>query len=662
MPSPEKVLLRKSQDGSWSEVGVLRERVRGKTWRLLLPDGREVDHDIQASESFPERHSLQYRLKLDPDGVAADLETAPADVFLLALGGFRKGATSGQLKQAFVGIDTGVVDRAWRRAKKHLDASEVVTRSGSKVPTYTLVVEASRDSEAGEESTETPEDVVTTQSEGSAPEPVQQNQAHARDTPRLAASSDHDRPAEDDVLTRHLVSQGWDEAEAGLASLGQRPLRLGLTLGRLKATELSDLLQSLTFSQRAEVAVALGRGKDGLLETDTAGLSQAKYETALRRARAELDRDQASPSLIGALTSLLERVSATYVVPLSVAAELAGSFAKVAREGERKATTRAQARDGLNKALAAAAEAMKLASRIDSEAAPELVRLSQAARHVPFARTGGRSLLVATIYQLGPDRARSDAWWTDATFDDLAEAGHGPLANVLEDRLIAESVVRPLVTAAVDQAESRSRVGQIISAAIPVARWVSGETLRGAILRAARHDEVASAWAETLTDDRKLQRMESALAAARADVEASADKQLDLQRHVARLEQRLATVGEELAAARSAQGESRGAHDRQVRADLVRVLAKVAAQVAQSAAASEDEGLMRSVSHATRREGLDPIGEVDRQTTFDPKVHDSMGQSISAEAQVTVVRPGYTWRDGTDTLVLVKAQVVPTGE
>lgn len=143
---------------------------------------------------------------------------------------------------------------------------------------------------------------------------------------------------------------------------------------------------------------------------------------------------------------------------------------------------------------------------------------------------------------------------------------------------------------------------------------------------------------------------------------ASEEAQQDLQHRISHLEHRLQVTGEELAAARGAQGEARGVHERQVKADLVRVLAKVAAQVSQSVSASEDAGLMRSIGHATAREGLDPVGSVGQRSTFDPRIHDPMGQTISSDTDVTVVRPGYTWRQGTETVVLLKAQVVTNGE
>lgn len=672
MPSPEKVLLRKSADGTWAEVGVLGERLRGKTWELTLPDGTEVEHAIQASESYPERGSLSYRLKVDLDGVAADLETAPAGVFLLALEGFRKGATSSQLKQAFVGVDPTLVDRAWRRAKKQLDASHEVVRSDAKIPTYALTAKTrtSAEGDAIREGSgrEAAAEAAHIQSGSSAPssEPVPREQpgsAPQKSPTRgeTGSAAETDGHPTGDLIARHLSEQGWDEAEAVMASSGQRPLKLGQSLGRLKAAELADLLANLDEGHRALLAIALGNGKERLLETDADRLSQPSYVTALRCGVREVHSAPKDQGLVLTLTSLMERATATYDLPLELLAVLAETYAAADRERGQGPKRQSHAQTGLERALEAAAKSGDLNVR-HGAAAPDLARLARASRQAAFTRTGGRSLLVATLFRLNPDQARSEAWWHGATFDELAEAGHGPLAQALEDSHISESVVRPLVDAALEQAQSRSRLGQIISAPAPLARWVSGERLKVAILRTGNRDEVASAWAEALTDHHELDRMRVRLNAAQREANESVAQQHALQQRVAHLEQRLTTVGEELAAARAAQGETRGVHERQVRADLVRVLAKVAAQVSQSAAASEDAGLMRSVGHAVAREGLDPIGQIARRSTFDPALHDPMGQTISPESQVTVVRPGYTWRDGRDTVVLLKAQVVPAGE
>lgn len=669
MHSPDRVLLRKSTDGTWIEIGVLTHRIKGKTWRMVLPDGSEVDHEIQGSESWAERGSIAHRLRIDPQGVTADLEASPGDVFRQVLAAFPKGAKAAQLKDALTGIDRNRVDRAWARAKKQLDASDDVKRTDAKVPTYTLTTRPAEPPSA--QTMQRPID-------SEAPATVADDRADApgvvgTDPPGTTVDSSADPTSSDtsephvragtaDPLVKFLITQGLVGPDEDLTSLSRQPLMLGQVLGRLKAKELSDLLSELDERHRILLATVLGSGKEKLLETDVARVPQGAYEAALRAGRREVagapdDKNR----LLSSLTALMERATRSHSMPHQVLVDLAVTYGHEVRRRPQQGELWAQARAGLAKVLDAAARSAGFnASTVSQDA--DMARLAQAARHAPFTRTGGRSFLVATLFRQDPDQARSGSWWEGATFDELSEAGHGPLATALQDPTIAELVVRPLVNEALKLAETRSRLAQLISAPAPVARWVPGDGLKQALLRTGTRDEVASAWAEVLTDTRELARMDDRLSAAQSAVRASEEAQQDLQHRISHLEHRLQVTGEELAAARGAQGEARGVHERQVKADLVRVLAKVAAQVSQSVSASEDAGLMRSIGHATAREGLDPVGSVGQRSTFDPRIHDPMGQTISSDTDVTVVRPGYTWRQGTETVVLLKAQVVTNGE
>jgi molecular chaperone GrpE (heat shock protein) len=667
VPNPDRVLLRKSTDGRYVEVGVLVERIKGKTWRLVLPDGSEVDHDIQPSEAFPERGSIGHRLRVDPEGLASALDASPGDVFMEVLSTFPKGAKAAQLKDALTGLDRRLVDKSWERAKRKFDHSPDVKRSEAKIPTYRLLTGPSPSVPTDEHlspevspATSSIPSLSSSTVESTSPTSGPDDQAQAASSEGTTAPHAPDGVAEStDPLVRFLVRTGLTDPHESLSSLTRQPLLLGQLLGRVKAAELSELLTSLDEQHRGLLATVLGTGKEGLLGNDVAKLPKDAYEAALRAGLSEVARapkDKSWP--LSMLAALLERATASHTVALGLLIDLARAFADEARKRDQPRERRQHAFSGLQKSLESVARAFddQDFTQID------MGRLTEAARRMNFTRTGGRSFLVATLYRKDPEQARGDVWWAGATFDQLVEAGHGPLATAMNDAAIAERVVRPLVGEALNQAGTRSRLGQIIAAPAPLARWVSGEGVQEAFLRTGNRDEVASAWAEVLSDTRELARMEARLSDAVRAVSASEGRQRDLHQKISHLEHRLQVTGEELAAARAAQGDVRGVHERQVRADLIRVLAKVAAQVLQSPDASKDEGLMRSVSHAATREGLDAIGSVGQRSTFDPRLHDPMGQMISPEAQVTVVRPGYTWRDGTEAVVLLKAQVVANGE
>ena len=139
VPTPDRVLLRKADDGSHREVGDLLERIQGKRWRLVLPDSTEVEHVMKPNEVTVVRGSMNHRLRMSPQDVEAELRDDPVRVFRQLLSESPRGAKASQLKDALYGMDKALVDKAWQRAKKGLDSSADVRRSDSRVPTYSLV-------------------------------------------------------------------------------------------------------------------------------------------------------------------------------------------------------------------------------------------------------------------------------------------------------------------------------------------------------------------------------------------------------------------------------------------------------------------------------------------------------------------------------------------
>ena len=117
-----------------------------------------------------------------------------------------------------------------------------------------------------------------------------------------------------------------------------------------------------------------------------------------------------------------------------------------------------------------------------------------------------------------------------------------------------------------------------------------------------------------------------------------------------------------LATVRQAESSQRGARDRQPRVDLIRTLAVVIAQVQQSQSATTDAALMRQVQHLSRREGLDPVGQVGETLPFDPAAHEALTPGLSPGTPASVVRCGYTWTHDDEQVILLKAQVVSQGE
>ena len=293
-----------------------------------------------------------------------------------------------------------------------------------------------------------------------------------------------------------LLREGLVEEHKSLASLVRAPLALTLALRRLKATDLRGVVPVLPTSHLILCAMLLGPGKEGVLRDGVSKVSADAYDDVLRAGIAELEGAGAGRGrLAPVLGALLERATSAQAIELSVLIDVSRTLADAGPTG----------REGLDRALEAVARRSDVL--LHAQDATQVRQLTQAARRAELSRTGGRALLLATLYRKAPEVVRDHAWWTGVTFDQVCAAGHGPLAPALEDTAIAHRLVSPLVDAALEEAASRARLAQIISSPAPVARWVTGEALMAALERTAKGDGVAAAWADVLSDRGALSRM-----------------------------------------------------------------------------------------------------------------------------------------------------------
>ncbi len=127
-----------------------------------------------------------------------------------------------------------------------------------------------------------------------------------------------------------------------------------------------------------------------------------------------------------------------------------------------------------------------------------------------------------------------------------------------------------------------------------------------------------------------------------------------------RLRSQVTKTDQRLAEARNAEAGDRRQHDRQLRVDLVRALAVLAAQVKQS-----DRGprrrrarCARSTTPAAAR-SCSPVASLATRSSTTRADHDALDPDLRAGSAATVVRGGFTWADDGKPVTLVKAQVVP---
>jgi hypothetical protein len=343
VPNPDRVLLRKADDGSHHEVGDLLERIQGKRWTLMLPDGTKVEHVMEPNEVTVVRGSMNHRLRISPQGVEAELRKDPGRVFRQLLSESPRGAKASQLKDALHGMDRALVDKAWQRAKKELDAADDVRRSDSRVPVYSLVTPA-----AERQLPAAPVEESTTDSLETLEPSGEERSADADDAQDLTGTVDDMSPGErsDDPLVQLLSREGLVERHETLDSLARTPLALTLALRRLTATDLRDVVPALPTSHLTLCTVLLGPGKEGVLRAEVPKVTPKEYGEALRAGITELEGAGDSRSrLAPVLGALVERAANATVIALPVLVSVSRTLADAGTPG----------REGLDRSLEAVA-------------------------------------------------------------------------------------------------------------------------------------------------------------------------------------------------------------------------------------------------------------------------------------------------------------------
>ncbi|WP_051275963.1 hypothetical protein [Marmoricola sp. URHB0036] len=659
-----QVLLRRTEDGAFVEIAPVVSRGTGKELVIRNSDGSEQAHVRATNEIVVERGSVLHSLRVAPGAVRQALRDRPAELFKQMLAEAGKPTKASALKSRLHGIDSRLVDKAWDAARRTLDQDDEVQKSNERVPTYKLSAGAAERSlhvaGLGPQLIDGPgapaaDAESATRSKASELEqaPVSRTiEVQTSDVPADPQPIGAPEPAQHlESLAQRLRELEILSPEDDLSALARTPLSLGIELAKIKAPELRTLVAEAEPGQRLALSLVLGPGKERVLEPDAKRLTAGQHEAVVRSGLWEIaNASQSSRRLVPTLADLTKRAVGVAGLPVDLLLELSRVFTEARQVGQ----------EGLDVCLVALARAVPDTTE-SSLAAWDLGKVALAARAAEFSRQGGRSALVVALHRVVPNEVGRPRWWEGITFDQLVEAGRGPLAAVLEDPAIASQVVRPVVEDAVRRTTTRSGLARLWLAPPVVATWVVGHDLKEAMLRTGTKDPIAGRWAQELTDVGEIEAVTGLLETAQAEAKASRDAEETLRAQVAALESQLRVIGEQLAGARGQQSDLRGAHERQLKLELVRTVARLAAQVGQSPAASTDQSLMRSVEHAAAREGLAPIGRAGDIVGFDPARHDPLGQAIPEHSAVVVLRHGYTWSDGPEAMTILKAQVVPDG-
>jgi hypothetical protein len=104
----------------------------------------------------------------------------------------------------------------------------------------------------------------------------------------------------------------------------------------------------------------------------------------------------------------------------------------------------------------------------------------------------------------------------------------------------------------------------------------------------------------------------------------------------------------------------RESQSRQIKIDVMRAFAGVCAYVDGAADSQSAPRVRERVRRMAAREGLTPLGVPGRTEPYDPQHHDVVGEPPLPNTPVTVTGIGYTWGEGADEIVLVRALVERT--
>lgn len=293
-------------------------------------------------------------------------------------------------------------------------------------------------------------------------------------------------------------------------------------------------------------------------------------------------------------------------------------------------------------------------SRLDDD---ELSILAKAASLLPFARSGGRSGLLAALVRDHADDLASPRWWRGLSPEDLVVAGNGALGHVLTLEAVSQEVVAPLALETVRSAKSRRDLAWVLSVPATVADTVPVDVAAKAATAVAATDGWLASWLDHLRDAQGRKRLEAEADRAGILHVRAETARVAAQSALQEMEDRNDRLQVAVSDSHQATNELHSARERQIKIDAVRAMAQLGALVVGSAGRLTDEQLVARVESSLARQSLIPIGSRGSQVLFDPSVHDSSDPGLNPGEQVTVTRSGYTWETDQEAIVLVKAVV-----
>jgi murein DD-endopeptidase MepM/ murein hydrolase activator NlpD len=570
------------------------------------------------------------------------LESDPIDVFALAM--LEHGGNAKTIEQichvaaANGGIARERIDSAWTKVSKELLNSRSVRVAGqAKGRKLTWIGQSIP-------MTTTPETAGSLAARVSEPIDLQGGTSDLNEQiPTGESNSDNDPAVLDSgSLNEEDLTQIVLRRSAARQPLGWAARALAAGLASADLTDLPEDTVALLFAHVARVPTEWE-------ERVNSWAASAGALEVLTLACAEASADPSSPNLTS-LLSLAQRVSAKNISP-KVSPALADATRVLSQDrsaaGVRRTTTAID--------LLKAAVTKHGIEGVSTEMASVL----RAIEHVPFEAAGGRSALMAVLNSRESSLIQSVRAWQGLTWESLLDGASGALQPVVANPFVRESVVLPHVRRALQEADRRNLIAEILGAPRVIAELVEGDQLANALRRVAASDSQLAAWLQPIGNESAMQHLRESLAEAQGAKEISIRAEYETREKLEHALEKLADAEARLRDSATASAELHESERRQLVADAATVIAKITATVEQDLDTDSNRLVLEKLWAFGARVDVLPFGVRGESVPFDPELHKSPGTRPDIGAPVIVARSGYQWKNGSRTDVLIPALVSP---
>lgn len=633
--------------------------------------GFDGDHKLFATAAG----GLRHRNHIDPVGTSELVRSSPAQAFAFALLDSSKPLSSKDLIARVADVFTGDVSALWKQARLTFETNENVKSSGKGASLkYIWVGEAPLDTISAElgahirgrtamkDNTETVGretgnaepggDVAPQVADGAVDGPMDsENRNEGRGSPH-SAEGGHIHPAVELVQATSVSGQRPENWAELLGSALRNPLAAGLAVESLSDDALQAAVPAL--GRAALILQAVPRDSKTINAIDPVQLAGPEGAAALiDAADTELRGLEPANARAQELRHAKDFLIRRLLNSPSVGLLRLNTVLRATREMESPKDA-AKKGEWVAEVLATVIGAMDQGSW-KNLSLQDKSAVARRLTSVPLDATGSRARVLGWIWRNHPADLADDMWWRGVEFDDLAAVATTPLASALESDAIASAVVKPLVVKRLTSATTRRQLLTSLAAPTALARLMDESDVDRAFDRVLLEDNIGRAWLVRLRNETQISELahqvETLTRQAREKTELLGKAQEAARLSDDRLHRMEARLGE----AAASTNELRESQSRQIRIDVMRAFAELCAYVDGAADSQSAQRVRERVRRMAAREGLIPSGVQGRTEPYDPQRHDVIGEPPLPDTPVTVTGIGYTWGEGADEIVLVRA-------